>query len=707
VKKYIFILIFITGILIIGCSTGGIPQINYYILEYYQHSENPDLKMEKPFDYSVMVQDTYIPRTYSRKQIVIRHLGPKITYSSNDFWAVNLSDIIPSLITQRLNRYNVFRQTQREFLEEKPDYEITTILNNIELSEFENFNQAHLNIDFFLQKSGEEDYLIKYSADREEKLLDDQIDTFVMKINDILFEETDNFIAMMDHYFQTGKVASATANTAIEKNKLSLYPDSEISVSGMGSLLLPSITKTDNEPYYIVYDQKGNQIASAKMGTGIPLKVGTYNIAYGSGTQNQMMMKKNVKIYPRYKTIIDPDWGCLSIDIVDENRNFVKVRYEIFEAETGESFGTDFPVDEELGEQKKIWVLKSGLYKITLNDEPYNTIKNFTTVYIEKAKYQELRIVVVTDENGSFLNLIGAGLVKESELLATHEKLKIYSAIHANMDFNSNNETDKNNPSTTITLNTQFDNRLIYDKTPLYFSSKNLMELGTTKNTDSDFRVSSDDFSLKNTFIFYFIKNLGLYSRFDTDSHLLTRYEYDAGNYIQVNVDGDTLSTVLNSQKIKIRPAFFPLVLKEGVGINLRLLNRSRFNLSLRTGFGMRQDFNKDVYSLADGTWTQGENTYNIYSEDQSKFTEGTEVSLVGNFKLPLNLSYNMNADFLFPFNKGETVSMEWENSFNLRLYKYISLDYKLKLKNKKQEDGENYIVKEHSLFLRITYILR
>ncbi|RLC51094.1 MAG: hypothetical protein DRZ79_03325, partial [Candidatus Cloacimonadota bacterium] len=475
-RKYIFLTIIVL-MLVVGCSTGKIKPVNYYVLEYYRHSEQSDLRLQKPFDYNVLVQDTYIPKTYSRKQIVIRHLGPKITYSSNDIWAVSLSDIIPSLIAQRLSRYNVFRQIQREFLEEKPDYEITTVLNNLELLEYEEFNQARLNMDFFLKKSGEEKYLVHYSTNREEKLLDDQVDTFVMKINNLIFEETDNFIGMIEEYFHTGNIKEAYAGMEKKEDELAVYPDSEIETEGMGSLLLPAITKSDNEPYFIVYDKNGNQIASAKMGTGIPLKVGTYSVAYGSGAQNQMMMKKDVKIYPRYKTIIEPDWGCLSIDIMDENRNFVKVRYEIFEAETGESFGTDFPVDEELGEQKKIWVLKPGLYKITVNNEPYNTFKNFTTVYIEKGKYQELRIVVATDGEGNFTNLVGAGLVKESELMATREKLKIYSAIHANMDINSNNETDKDNPSTTITLNTQLDSRMIYDRTPFYFISKNLVEL--------------------------------------------------------------------------------------------------------------------------------------------------------------------------------------------------------------------------------------
>ncbi len=95
------------------------------------------------------------------------------------------------------------------------------------------------------------------------------------------------------------------------------------------------------------------------------------------------------------------------------------------------------------------------------------------------------------------------------------------------------------------------------------------------------------------------------------------------------------------------------------------------------------------------------------YKEQESTDKTGMEVSVVGNFQLPFGLTYSTDADFLFPFNKDETTVMEWENSINLRLFKYISIDYKLKLENKKPEFGDEYIVEKHTLFLRITYFLR
>ena len=262
------------------------------------------------------------------------------------------------------------------------------------------------------------------------------------------------------------------------------------------------------------------------MGTAIPLLEGIYSIKYGSGKANQLIEQDNIKVVPRYKTIIEPNWGCLIVNIIDEKRNFAKVRYEVFNLENGESFGSEFPAEEEVGEQEKVWVLKPGIYKITVNSEPFNTYRDFTTVFVEKGKVQKLTIVMSTDEEDNPTNMVGAGVLEESFLESSLENLKLSSAIHGNVNINSNNEVDKDNPVTTITLNTQLDNYLIYDKDPLHYTMKNLIEVGTSKTTDTDFRLAADEFDLKNTLIYYFIKDVGFYSRFDMNSHFFPEKSY-------------------------------------------------------------------------------------------------------------------------------------------------------------------------------------
>ena len=691
-----------------GCSMRETVPTNYYILEYFPHTEKKTLQRSEPFPFSVMVEDTRIPNTYDRRQIVIRHFGPRITYSDHHVWAVELGDIIPNLISKRLAQYGVFQRVQREFLEKRPDYVISTRINNIEMYESEHVKEARLNMDFTLRRVDQEIYQVQHTVNREQVLLDENVETFVQVINTLIFEETDRFIDKIICSFTHERPKLAPCVAEMREDTLAIVPAEEEISQGMGMLLLPSLTKTNNEPAYKIYTEDGQEIVG-QMGIPTPLQQGEYSIRYGSGSSTQMMEKTDIRIVPRFKTIVEPEWTCLVVDIIDEKRNFAKVRYEIFDSESGMSYGTEFPAEKELGEQQRIWVVKPGLYKITINGEPFNTYRDFTTIFLEKGEVRKLTIVVDTDDEGNPTNMIGAGILEEDELLTSSANWRFVNAIHGNANMNSANEKSKDEREMTVTLNTQLENIVMYDKLPWNYTMRNLIELGTTKTSDTDFRISTDEFYLKNTFIFYFLKNIGLYGRFDTQTHFFDEYFYSSENfnYIKRDNEGHIIETKYDVDNLRIKQPFLPLVLKEGVGINYRVLNVARANLNVRLGFGMRQDINQNVYNLADATETIGGELYKVYVEKESVYKEGTEVSLVGNFQLPLNLTYYTNADFLFPFDPDQSIAVEWENVFNLKLFKYISLDYKIRLLNKQPEEGKEYIVDRHTLFLRITYFLK
>ena len=704
--KKVFWLLIIAILLLAGCTSSELLTKNYYILEYYDHNEEQDLFQKTPLNFSVYIQDSKVSKTYNRSQIVIRHFGPRITYDNYNLWGIKLSKVIPDLIQKRLQRYRIFNQVHREFLDTRPDFEISTSINNIELYMADNIQQARVNMTFILRNSGEEINLIQQNTNIERKLLSYDYDTFVQTVNEIILEETDKFInkILITCGVEGGieEIIADNAENTVITEEIALE---KTTTEGNGLLLLPALSRTDNEPYFYAKNDTGF-VQSGKMGTPLALEAGFYSIQYGSGKYNQMMTKKNIEIIPRFKTIIEPDWGCLIVEVIDKDRNYAKVRYEIFDLVTGESYGSEFPAEEEIGEQSTVWVLKPGLYKITMNNEPFNTYSNFTTTYVEKGDIKKLTIVMDTDDEGIPTNMIGAGVLEESFLETSLEKTKFSSAIHGNVNVNSNNESEKDVNDTNIVLNAQLQNFLLYDNSPFHYSMKNLIEVGTSKATSESFRLSTDDFDLKNTLIYYFIKDLGLYARFDANSHFFNTRLYDDDFYCtKINKDGDVVQDTAFVDNVKIESAFFPLVLKEGVGINYRILNRSKANLSLRIGFGLRQDINNDVYQLWN-TQTINDTVYKEYRELKSESKTGTEMSLVGTFQLPLNLSYSVNADFLFPFNDEKNYTMEWENVFNAKLFKYISLDYKLKLTHKMTEIND-YVALNHALFLRVTYFLK
>jgi hypothetical protein len=101
----------------------------------------------------------------------------------------------------------------------------------------------------------------------------------------------------------------------------------------------------------------------------------------------------------------------LTIKIIDENRNSIDNRYEIFKMSNAESFGFGYGAREEVGEHLLTWILKPGTYKITLNGQSFNTYIDFTTVELVKGELVQLTMVV-DSESG---HLIGAGILNQEE----------------------------------------------------------------------------------------------------------------------------------------------------------------------------------------------------------------------------------------------------------------------------------------------------
>lgn len=184
---------------------------NYYILDYISVLDKPELSLAKPLPFAVVVRDAQLPRTYDRTQMVIRHSAHRIDYSSNDLWAVRLSDAVPDLINDQINSYHLFKNCQREYLDNRPDYEIVVHLNRIELFQSPGYRAVNLNMDYYLQASDSRDYLLKYTLTKEEEVPEGQdMDIFARKASELIKEGTDQFLIQA---VNTLKNQPAPANT--------------------------------------------------------------------------------------------------------------------------------------------------------------------------------------------------------------------------------------------------------------------------------------------------------------------------------------------------------------------------------------------------------------------------------------------------------------------------------------------------------------
>jgi uncharacterized lipoprotein YmbA len=704
IKTYeLIVLLLLSTILFTACTKIIIIPKRYFILEYKSTFEDKELIRQTPFNFVVRISDAEISSTYNRKQMVIRTSENQIEYDYNNLWADRLPNAISNLIFQRINNYRVFSRVIRDY-QQQAKYEININVHSIEFLNYGSVFGAHLNLDILLRRTKDNVVVFQHTSQKHKAMVIDDMDLFVQSINDIIMEETDLFIKTLQLKMNEIELMQSTDELIIFHSediltdslmyayKIAIPEDEQI--SNKGRLYVPVKTDPENEPLFSIEYEDGTSYASFQMGTDIPLDPGNYKILLGNGTIGQKVIEE-VTIYPRYKTILDADIGWLTINIIDDNRNQLDLRYEIYEMDTAESYGFGYGIKEGVGQQLETWVLKPGYYKIILNGMPFNTYSDFTTVEIKKDALEQITIVVDETTN----QLIGAGKLLQEDINRGTGKLKISVLNHLNANANMKNDVDEDKNNYSLTFIEQLDAKLVYDNYPYHYTSKGLLEIGVTDETDTKLKISSDNLDIKNTFVYYFYKNLGFYSRADVNTHLFDEYIHTKDNKKYKTIDEDGHEKLFNTDKFKTKDPFFPLVLKEGVGLNYRFLNKNRANLNLRIGIGMRQDINNKVF---DNT-SKIDNGYELFEERPSVYKKGTEISANGNFQILNNLNYTTNADILIPFDKKDNKTFEWENIFNLRMFKYISWDYRINFSyNKSVQD---YVIMDHSLYLRLTYI--
>lgn len=183
-----------------SCATKAI-QPQYFILDYLPVLRDSTLQVDKPFPVKVQVQTMKIPRTFDRVSIVVRYSAHRLDYYRYNLWAIRPQITISDLIADHIARYGIFKKCQREFLEERPDYEIIGNIEAIEKFDHEAFTAAHLSMKLYLRTYDGYENLLNHEFDRVEELPVFRMELFAQKLSDILEEETNHFIRKMIVYF--------------------------------------------------------------------------------------------------------------------------------------------------------------------------------------------------------------------------------------------------------------------------------------------------------------------------------------------------------------------------------------------------------------------------------------------------------------------------------------------------------------------------
>ncbi|MDP8240163.1 MAG: ABC-type transport auxiliary lipoprotein family protein [Candidatus Hatepunaea meridiana] len=195
------IIIFIIAALLIAGCTRQTLVTSYYLLEYQPSPNNNQLILDKPIPFRVQVRNFKIPRSYDSIRIIARFSSHQINYYRYSLWAVRPQIAVADLLVQHINSYHLFKDCQREYLEERPEYEITGEILQIEKFDNEQYSAAHLRMSFDLYDYDSKDRLVNHTFDREIPTPTESMTIFAKVISDIVEEETEIFLSKVVEYF--------------------------------------------------------------------------------------------------------------------------------------------------------------------------------------------------------------------------------------------------------------------------------------------------------------------------------------------------------------------------------------------------------------------------------------------------------------------------------------------------------------------------
>jgi len=696
-RSVLFITLLMLLSVLSSCVSSQPPEKFYYTLQYDPSSELPELIQSEPIDASVWVQSASISRTYKRNQIVMRHFGPRISYLENHLWANDLEEKVSELITARLKAYDLFRIIRQDFPYSRPDYELIPTVTTIEFLHGEGSSTALLNMRFDLRRL-DGGSVVTTEIERRVAVYDSNLDSFVQVVNEAILAYTDQFAAEVSTHF-----GLSTGSAEFADLQKSQFESLEEKDSAHGQLLLPGVFSGREQPLYRIIG-KGREPVWGRFGTPVELEPGRYTIRYGSGS-TQLKLQRSVEIRPGYRTIVEPDYGGLQVEIITPDGRPVELSYQIFDAETGDSYGSDYSAEGISEWEENFWILPTGRYKITLNNEPFTTNRDFSAAYVEKGKGNILTISAEKVEGSERYQVVGGGVIKDPLYLDEQQNWVLASSIAGNIAGTLDNGESYDSYNAGFNFNGFLQNRLRYDYGRFNFSMLNLVEMGATRSELGTFEVTRDLLELDTTLVMDVLLTYGLYLNLDIRSHLFPAYyrEINPFSYKKQDSQGNELSAGSGVDSVKLSDPFIPIEFQEGGGLNITLLEEPWVESSMRFGIGLRQNLYGDTFEVLEANADPV-----IFQQQDDTYSTGLEAALQFSTQALKNISYSSRFDAYAPFEDLAEVELKWIHDLQLSILKNVTLDYRATLYNAQNPaGGSDYIASDHGLYLRFSTIYR
>jgi len=445
---------------------------------------------------------------------------------------------------------------------------------------------------------------------------------------------------------------------------------------GSGAVFVPAMTNGADEPETLVY-QGEKRVAAGQNGKRIVLAPGSYVLRIGSSPLNQMMSVP-VEVVAGNTKLVPVTWGGIIIEVVDKNNVPHRGTYELIHVADRQPYTVGFGADTLLGEKLKTILAAPGLYRIVRPGANYRTRTDFTTVVIPFGSMVYFKLVQDPDDG----SLLGAGVVPPNEMgiVQPGSAWTRTMTIGFGLPITGSSNVVGTANQTTIGADFTFDTYLIYDRGKNYAGiifevEEGFVSIDPEVSPKLPLQKTVDRMRFDTIYTRLLSPRIGPYVRLGVltnffESNVLVTEDTTVVKHL---LDGTTTTeSVPANEDFKVGDPFAPVSIREGVGVNFRLLRGRIASLDWRGGFGFRQNRFNGAFVLDDSA-----SGFQEYSQQESFNETGLETTVVGTVRLS-RLLLNTNLDLFGDFNELENPTLDWRNTISWRLTGGLSLDYRV-----------------------------
>jgi len=177
-----------------GCMGSKVKDINYYLIELpaniYAGNGHSD-----PLSNDVcQIDQVDVYPAFSSTRIAFRKQSHEITYYAYHKWAVKPAETFTRLLQEQLERSSIFKLVSTRFWKIEPTYDVVTKIYQLEaVQDKQKQLHAHLNMEFMLVDHETQKQRIVHSADKTQRLEENNMNLFSKTVSHLYFLEMQQF----------------------------------------------------------------------------------------------------------------------------------------------------------------------------------------------------------------------------------------------------------------------------------------------------------------------------------------------------------------------------------------------------------------------------------------------------------------------------------------------------------------------------------